>query len=295
MIKLLQYYRVISAFLIVLIHQAFWKTGPVFGGFKDAAVPLFAAISGYLFYSSEKVDVISTLAKKAQRILIPFVIWSVVYCVMNCVVLDVYLRHGPLILPSIGSWLTGGVACHLWFLPSLFVAFVASAFCKGFASLVVLFALGVATQFIPNYASDAFLGYVRLYFGRLLVFFMLGGLLAHLKLSNRTALIVGLVMTILGVANICHPVLSGLAWQPLPLIVGLIVLAPIVRPPELAFVNSLAKSTMGIYLVHVLFTSAANIVLTRGGGVAWYLGFPVSVAIFAASYLFVRFTPKWLY
>lgn len=310
MITLFQYYRIAAAFLIVMIHQQFWMPCGFVGGLEGCAVPIFACMAGYLYKGG--------LLKKVPRVLIPYLLWAVVYFLANNVVLDMFVRHESFEFPGLKSWLLGGTACHLWFLPCLFAAFAAKSlmfevtslmFKKTFVSdnlkhqtsNIVLLLLALATQFFPGETSATFLGYCRIYFGRLLLFFALGGIIRHLHLSfitYRLSLIeqiMGGGAIMLGLANLALRFIPGLAFQPLLLVIGLMLLAIGFGEFKLPkFVGELANATMGIYLVHVLFTSVVNVVLTKLGHAALpaFAALPLILAIFVVCYIVVRFIPK---
>lgn len=302
MISLFQYYRIVAAFLILLMHQQFWQTGPFMAGLKNAAVPLFACMAGYLYKKG--------LSPKVTRIIVPYLFWAVIYFVANNVLFDVVVKREPLVIPELKAWLLGGTACHLWFLPCLFVAYaVTSALSniKRQTSSLMLLLVAIATQFLPGETSASLLGYCKIYLGRLLVYFSIGLLLQSLLNSSRgsagsrsnTLQIVigggGLVM--LGLSNLWGNLFSGLVLQPLPLVVGCVLLAVGVGEFKLPkLVERVASATMGIYLVHVLLTSVANAVLAKCGHpqLPMVLGLPLAVALFVLSYWCSLALPKWL-
>lgn len=197
MISLFQYYRIFCAYLILLIHQSFFPcNGTFLGSLSGLGVPLFASMAGYLYNGG--------LRKKVSRILVPYFIWAVIYFIMNNVILDMFVRHEAFEFPGLRSWLLGGTASHLWFLPCLFAAFAVIECLRGvirltfssgidlssmFANLI-LFVFGVLSQWLPGETSVTLLGYCRIYFGRLLLFFALGGIIKHLTfITYRLSLI----------------------------------------------------------------------------------------------------------
>lgn len=315
MITLFQYYRIAAAFLIVMIHQQFWKPCAFINGLEGCAVPLFACMAGYLYKGG--------LLKKVPRLIIPYLLWAVIYFVANNIVLDVLVRHESFEFPGLKSWLLGGTACHLWFLPCLFAAFAAAEGLMRVRCLrgseptnplthtnpltsitpnLILLALGIASQWLPGETSATLPGYCRIYFGRLLLFFSLGGLIKHLHLSfitYRLSLIeqiMGGGAIMLGLANLALSFIPGLAFQPILLIIGLMLSAVGLGEFKLPkFVGDLANATMGIYLVHVLFTSAANVALTKLGYsmLPSIAALPIVAGIFLGCYLVVKFMPKW--
>ena len=319
MIGLFQYYRIVAAYLILLIHQQFWVKSLALGRLTGVAVPLFAAMAGFLLAKklSGDFDLRTVLIKKTRRILIPYVIWAVVYWVANGVVLDGIVRHEEISIPGIRSWLLGGTACHLWFLPCLFLVFVLfslgwkvinhvehvdnstrstrSARLKIFAFDVAVLVLAGVSQFIQDPTSATFAGYVKLYLGRLVFYFALGSLLGLIAVSGKVGACAGMGMVLIGCGNVMMNWVDGLVWSPLLLVTGLILVAK--AKPDTAlpqWVGKLADASMGIYLVHVLFTSGANFALQKiwHSPLPAFMGFALSVVLFAASFLAVRLLPK---
>lgn len=317
MISLFQYYRISAAFLIVMIHQQFWKPCAFVNGLEGCAVPLFACMAGYLYKGG--------LSKKVPRVVAPYLVWAVIYFFANNIVLDVIVKRSTFEFPGLKSWLLGGTACHLWFLPCLFAAFAAKSLMfevsrltlfknlkpqtsslKQLVSDLILLALGIASQWLPGETSATLPGYCRIYFGRLLLFFALGGIIRSIictptpnsyTLKPLTIQILGGGAIMLGLANLALHFIPGLAFQPILLVVGLMLLAIGFGEFKLPkSVGDLANATMGIYLVHVLFTSAANVALAKIGYATLpaFAAMPVIVALFAACYLVVRLLPKWI-
>lgn len=301
MISLFQYYRIAAAFLILLMHQQFWQTGPFMAGLKNAAVPLFACMAGYLYKKG--------LSRKVTRIIVPYLSWAVIYFVANNVLFDLVVKREPFVIPELKVWLLGGMACHLWFLPCLFVAYAVTSALSNMkcqtASLMLLL-VAIVTQFLPGETSASLSGYCRIYLGRLLVYFSIGLLLQSLLDSSRSSagsrsntlqIVIGGGLVMLGLSNLWGSLLSGLVTRPLPLVVGCVLLAVGVGEFKLPkLVERVATATMGIYLVHVLLTSVANAALAKCGHpqLPMTLGLPLAVALFVFSYGCSIALPKWL-
>ena len=309
MIKLFQYYRIISAYLILLIHQQFWHKPTILGKLTSIAVPLFAAMSGFLFAKtiSSDFDLKTVLVKKAQRILVPYLIWAVIYWIANCVILDGFVRHDSVKLPSLRSWLLGGTACHLWFLPCLFIMIIVFIFIGKIAqktkinyiwfSIIVLL-ISALTQLIPDKTSATLAGYVRIYFGRCAFYFVLGTIMYRIVVSKSLALYWGGAAILLGCVNIAFQLLSGLIWNPLLLVIGLMLIAQNIQNIRLPkWITKLSDASMGIYLIHVLFTSTANFALQKIDymPLPQLIGFILSIILFVASFLTVYLLPKKLF
>lgn len=308
MITLFQYYRIAAAFLIVMIHQQFWKPCCFVSGLENCAVPLFACIAGYLYKGG--------LLKKVPRVIVPYLVWAVIYFVANNLILDVFVRHESFEFPGLKSWLLGGTACHLWFLPSLFACFALTSLLTHVSKPInhltqiptnlILLALGVASQWLPGETSATFLGYCRIYFGRLLLFFAIGRIISQFlsptptsnsHLQPLTIKILGGGAIMLGLANLALHFIPGLAFQSLLLVIGLMLWAIGFGEFTLPkFDGDLANATMGIYLVHVLFTSAANVALTKLGYsmLPSIAALPIVAGIFLGCYLVVKFMPRWM-
>ena len=340
MIRLFQYYRIVAAYLILLIHQQFWAMPPALGRLTGVAVPLFAAMSGFLFAKSIQGGFVLrvVLSKKLRRILIPYVIWAVVYWIANSVILDGFVRHGSISLPEIRSWILGGTARHLWFLPSLFFAFVLISLGRATINLIdenteipnaqlpvgifshsyihtlspstraarstrlkalafdgVIFVFAGLSQFIPDSTSATFAGWVKIYLGRLVFYFVLGSLLSQIFACGKTGMCVGLGLTLIGCVNMMLNCIQGLVWSPLLLVIGLLLIA--IAKPDIILpkcIGNMAEASMGIYLVHVLFTSGASFALQKTGNspLPAVMGTVLSVVLFVTSYLMVRLLPK---
>lgn len=316
MITLFQYYRIAAAFLIVMIHQQFWKPCGFVSGLENCAVPLFACMAGYLYKGG--------ILKKVPRVIVPYLIWAVIYFIANNVILDIFIRHETFEMPGLKSWLLGGTACHLWFLPCLFACFVLSSLLTHVLKPInpltqlptnlILLALGIASQWLPGETSATLLGYSRIYFGRLLLFFALGGIIRNILRApntytptNTTNLftfhyslfvkIMGGGAIMLGLANLALRFIPGLAFQPLLLVIGLMLLGVGLGEFKLPkLIGDMANATMGIYLVHVLFASAANVALTKIGHATLpaFAALPLVIVIFMVCYIVVRFMPKWI-
>jgi hypothetical protein len=147
MITLFQYYRIAAAFLIVMIHQQFWKPCSFVNGLENCAVPLFACLAGYLYKGG--------LLKKVPRVIIPYLLWAVIYFVANNLILDVFVRRESFEFPGLKPWLLGGTACHLWFLPCLFAAFAAKSLMVEVARLTLFKNLKPQTSNLKPQATDS--------------------------------------------------------------------------------------------------------------------------------------------
>jgi surface polysaccharide O-acyltransferase-like enzyme len=119
--------RVVAIFLVVVIHVSGqltnawgkipvdqWIIADIYGGMARIAVPLFFMISGYLLLPRSE-SLRDFYLKRMTRILIPFVVWSLIYLGWYCG------NHPNTCTPGV-IWdllLVQGTYYHLWFLYSL--------------------------------------------------------------------------------------------------------------------------------------------------------------------------------
>jgi len=117
--------RVAAALAVIAIHVTAGyidKSSPAYlwNHAVRFAVPLFIVISGFLLYHTDHNAPVSSpltfYRKRLDRILWPFIIWSIVYCLFNAYLLR---WSDPLLfLITLGKSLLWGTAYyHLYFLP----------------------------------------------------------------------------------------------------------------------------------------------------------------------------------
>ena len=102
-----EYARFIAAIGIIAFHA----TGSTVGYF---ALPFFIALSSY--FAAKRS---STFAKRARRVLVPFMIWSLIYAAAR---IAQAIFNGMPISSEFDWWMiVAGPAIHLWFLPFIFI------------------------------------------------------------------------------------------------------------------------------------------------------------------------------
>ena len=308
-IGLFQYYRIIAIYLVILIHQQFWEINSLMGNVLNWAVPLFAAISGCLYVSSQDYGLLEIVKRKTKRLVLPYVIWVIVYFVANNIVLDVFIRHENMRIPSISEWLIRGTANHLWFLTCLFLTFMLAGslrltmryVCKRESRsrdvvwLVFVIVFGIASQCLPGETSVTFSGFVKIYLGRLVMYFGIGGIIARVFQRPYFSIIVGVGFLALGVINLYTEFFSGVCAQPLMAVIGMIAIAIGVKDVYVpSSIDKMAKITMGVYLVHVLWTSLVNVIVQYLGysKLTWFIAFPMTLLIYLVSILSARWLPS---
>jgi surface polysaccharide O-acyltransferase-like enzyme len=155
--------RLVGAFLVVLAHVDVWGGGPdwaqkIFYTLSRNGVPLFFLMSGYLLLSKQE-DTWTFFKKRASRILIPFLFWSIFY---DAVVSNSFAETGitlDAILKMFIRILRGPRAPHLWFFYSL---------------IGLYFFTPILRLFIAKAKNSDILYYIALWFIITPVMFILG-------------------------------------------------------------------------------------------------------------------------
>ncbi|MBV6397463.1 MAG: O-acetyltransferase WecH [Anaerolineales bacterium] len=115
--------RVVSAFLVILVHSQVWGGGPAmaktfYHTLARISVPIFFMLSGYLLLPKEESWQVF-LKKRAGKVLIPFFFWSVVY---DVAVNGAYHESGVTFAATYDMFLrilASPRAGHLWYLYAL--------------------------------------------------------------------------------------------------------------------------------------------------------------------------------
>jgi surface polysaccharide O-acyltransferase-like enzyme len=283
--------RVLATFLVVMAHVVLYPqimgAGPVWSRtfyytLTRIAVPLFFFISGYLLLS--KVEDWGVFFKKrVLKVLIPFLIWSIVY--MS--VLNHEYPNGltfQAVIVTFDKILRGPRAAHLWFfyvLIGLYLftpvlrVFTAHAsqrellyFCvlwfivnpifaliEHFTSIKIGFEFEFITGYIGYYVAGLYFGRIELTRKRLVVF--------------GVAFLVAFIFTFLAIYIGQHQPKYDqffedyLSFNVAIMSISAFMLLRKVHLPEktLPFILPLSSATLGIYLVHILALEYFNNVL----------------------------------
>lgn len=90
-------------------------------------VPLFLMMSGYLLLRSEKsADIGAFYKKRLGRILLPFIVWDIVYFLYYHLTSGTTVSVGELL----GELINNGSAYHLWFIYTLFAIYLVTPFLR---------------------------------------------------------------------------------------------------------------------------------------------------------------------
>jgi surface polysaccharide O-acyltransferase-like enzyme len=326
---------VVAIFLVVVIHvsgkltkvwgdiqEDQWVIADIYGGIARVAVPLFFMISGYLLLPrSESLS--AFYAKRMTRILIPFVVWSLIY-------LGWYCGRHPNTCTSSVIWnllLVQGTYYHLWFLYSLLSIYLILPLLRLMIRpdtdkrilwyLIVLWLifqpiLTTAHKFWGvsiNISAPLGTGFV--------CYFFLGYLLGEIPLSRAKIILsaviwgIGTLITILGTYLLTRNsgqfdsffydfvslnviLASGAAFL---LLRWVSEKRPFASSNVQALTRTLATSAFGIYLIHVIVIEVlrdgilSQQVASFMGNAIWNLPL-VSTVVFVLSFLMVRILQK---
>jgi peptidoglycan/LPS O-acetylase OafA/YrhL len=120
--------RAAAALAVIAIHvTAGYMDSPlayVWNHLVRFAVPLFIVISGFLLYwtdhEAESLKYLPAAVfyrQRLHRILVPYILWTVIYCLLNFYLLRL-LNHPLLLLTTLGkALLLGNAYYHLYFIP----------------------------------------------------------------------------------------------------------------------------------------------------------------------------------
>jgi surface polysaccharide O-acyltransferase-like enzyme len=153
------------------------------------AVPVFFMLSGYLMETGRR-SAFQKWKRAAIRLAVIFVAWEVIYYGLRAVVLGPDPRPSP-----IGLLLSGGVAWHLWFLPSLGLCLTLFLLLRRFGWAVLIAVAGLF--FLAGLAFGPYAPVSGA--GRLI------------EIGTRSGPFFGLIFVVLGGYIAAHP-MRGRGW-----------------------------------------------------------------------------------
>ena len=271
--------RFLASFLVVLAHIEIWGAGPKWAQtfyytISRTGVPLFFLISGYLLLSKQE-DLQTFFKKRAARIIIPFLVWSIIYDVQNS---QAFAESGvtfEAILKMFIRILRGPRAGHLWFFYSLIGLYLITPILRIFVSkacnseilyYITLWFLAMPVIFIVEEFTPLKNGFEIYYTGGYVGYFLLGYFLGRLETKPPllwTALgffIIGIFFTFTVFYFDLPPQKNELVFRSYPSLniilmsLGAFILIKAVGEkisPSLArFSSQVGKASFGIYLIH---------------------------------------------
>ncbi len=182
--------RLIGAFLVVLAHIQSWGADSTWARefyytISRIGVPLFFLISGYLLLSRQE-DLATFFRKRAARIVIPFLVWSIIYDFQGS---GAFAEAGVTfegVLKLFIRILRGPRAAHLWFFYSLIGLYLITPILRIFVSkarnaeilyYIALWFIAMPLLFIVEAFTPLKNGFEIFYAGGYVGYFLLGYLL----------------------------------------------------------------------------------------------------------------------
>ncbi len=272
--------RGLAAFGIVGCHLSLLDrtdAGCLVTALCDFNVGVFAAVAGFLMSGVKRPGELLGYAKKRVCRLLPsYIAWSVVFLLMT-IVFDLLLDGGHVNSRyyTLRFWMSvvfqGGSAAHLWFLICLFYAQVLLAWAFGVFDetkhgvLWMLLGAGLV------YASVNLGNWYGTYPIRLLAFLVTGHGIG-LLIKNRLEVLRKHLLLLLAAA-VASLVLHVILRDDVPgfyrdwLFVGPVLIAfaalDFKHERVTRIVTFLGAASMGVYLVHPLFTRALSVVVAK--------------------------------
>ena len=271
--------RFVGAFIVVLAHIDVWGGGPdwvqkIYYTISRNGVPLFFLMSGYLLLSKDE-DTWTFFKKRAAKIIIPFLVWSIFY--------DVYASNSfagtgvtlDAILKMFIRILRGPRAAQLWFFYSLIGLyfftpilrlFVARAKNSDILYYIALWFVIMPIMFILEEFTPLKNGFELYYAAGYVGYFLLGFYLGRLETTPRLLwialglFVAGFAFTFAVFYLNLPPQNNELPFRSYPslniilMAIGAFILLKAAGErisPRLACFSSLVSpSSFGIYLVH---------------------------------------------
>jgi len=271
--------RFLASFLVVLAHIERWGAEPVWAQnfyytISRTGVTLFFLVSGYLLLSKQE-DLRTFFRKRAVRIIIPFLVWSIIYDIQNS---NAFAESGITfegILKMFIRILRGPRAGHLWFFYSLIGLYLITPILRVFVSKArnseILYYIALWFLAMPIiYIIEAFTpiknGFEIYYSGGYVGYFLLGYYLGRMETkpsllwTAHGLFITGLVFTFVVFQYDLPPKNNELVFRSYPSLniilmsLGAFILIRVAGgkiSTRLAGLSRQAsKASFGIYLIH---------------------------------------------
>lgn len=265
--------RGLAAFVVVLIHTPSVPEDVVVSFLFNVLPPanaVFAVLAGFFMFESLRHPTDGGVWFKARlkRLISPYLFWCVFYVLANSL-LDILMSQPMNLLSSDGrAWLKilfcGAGATHLWFIPTLFYSQCALFVCwmggRNFLSRQAFeFGMGVVSlvilYFYTTMSDVCYLRKLAFMFGFLCLggWFVLGGpwfeTRRRLTICAALLILVGAEFLRIGgryFSPSVFTIVRALSWVALGRAIYW------AAPPR--WVSTVGSRSMGIYLIHIVFT-----------------------------------------
>ena len=196
--------RITAIYLVILLHALnpwltaqeiyntlIWKAALLISPIDRMGVPLFFMLSGYLILSDPRtLDIASFYKRRLPRILIPFLVWNIIYYVVYTVIGG----EGLSVVVFLKEILKQNIKYHFWYIYTLVGMYVFAPFlkrmidgCTKKQSMLLLFLILLPVTIFPfihfftNVWVSAFPTMMEGYLG----FFVLGYLLGNWPVDRK--------------------------------------------------------------------------------------------------------------
>jgi surface polysaccharide O-acyltransferase-like enzyme len=280
--------RVIAAFAVIFLHVSgqvvveaelgslSWWIGNIYNSFVRWCIPIFVMVSGSLLLNPEKhEDLISFYKRRASKIFVPLVFWTVFYS--GWAYAKGIIKEEPVTWLSLGENILLGIPYpHMWFLYMLMGLYLFTPFIGRLVSVLSPKVLSFICilMFIMASASSAI---VRLYFPEdrlfpnvflLYVPYFVAGYLTSTANGNRYRRFHSILVVLFSTATALGCFLLStryglqeglyfygyLSITVIPTSLSMFyILMRLNRNPYPVNVKKIAELTLGIYLIHPIF------------------------------------------
>jgi surface polysaccharide O-acyltransferase-like enzyme len=314
--------RVVSIFAVVFVHvsasvvterdfgTADWWYGNVYDSLTRWCVPVFVMISGALLLGSDKNDsVLAFYRKRTQRILVPLIIWSLVFIFWETERATFSLDRVN-VVAAMRSIASGKPHYHMWFLFMIVSLYLFTPFIRILVRnatraelwllVGLLFVVAASHEISGTFVSRG-AGLFVVEFLSYLPYFLCGHLIASSKkkISSGALLAVfggSVLTTAIGcyVLGSAHGLGHGLYFYTylsitvIPMSISLMWLFKVLSFDDIprSRFRHLSELTLGVYLIHPLFLESFRVFVLKQEEYFPLLSVPiVSAIIFAVSML----------
>ena len=316
----MDYLRTIAIIGVLAIHAAapyatmyqkidfsMWEAGIIYNSLSRWCVPIFFMISGALLLGKKEESLKEFFSRRANKILIPFVFWSVIYYVWRALVI---YNSTPSFTEFKQLFLNANVYYHLWYFYALIAIYLLvpmfNVFCRYASQQIVGYTVAMYLLFFGVFRYYTFLVPNRLvnyfplteFIGIVLLGFYLGKFeqSKRMRIIIYVAGIIGAIATILrtNALTFDQGQFSSYAFgyatpNVLAMSIALFVFFKyfiMKRQQNEQFAPSkllqrISFTSFGIYLVHPMFLDAIRPLFHDANGIIIHpaIGIPIQVVI----------------
>lgn len=192
--------RALGAFLVVLAHVHYSGSGSnliniFYYALSRVAVPLFFMVSGFLLLSKNE-PLLDFFRKRALKVFVPFIVWSVIYLIWKGESLDQPLLE--IVKSYFIKIVRGPRENHLWFFYELFALYLFTPILRVYVEKAsnkdLLYFCGIWFLLIPlgNFVQEftiVKIGFEYYFLLGYIGYFIFGYLASRIQFSNRQKII----------------------------------------------------------------------------------------------------------